>query len=34
MIFTETTIPGAFVIDVKKIQDDRGFFGRAFCRTV
>ncbi len=32
MIFTETRIPGAFVIDVKRIEDERGFFGRAFCQ--
>lgn len=31
MIFTETTLAGAFVIDVKKHEDSRGFFGRAWC---
>jgi dTDP-4-dehydrorhamnose 3,5-epimerase len=31
MIFTETLIPGAFLIDLEKRGDDRGFFARAFC---
>ena len=31
MIFTETKLKGAFVIDVKKLEDARGFFGRAWC---
>ena len=31
MIFTETAIPGAFVIELEKRGDDRGFFARAFC---
>ena len=32
MIFTETKLEGAFIIDLKKIEDGRGFFARAFCR--
>jgi dTDP-4-dehydrorhamnose 3,5-epimerase len=32
MIFTETNLPGAYVIDLKKMQDQRGFFGRAWCQ--
>lgn len=32
MIFTETKLPGAFIVDVERRRDDRGFFGRAFCR--
>lgn len=32
MIFTETKLSGAFLVEVKKIEDDRGFFGRAWCR--
>jgi dTDP-4-dehydrorhamnose 3,5-epimerase len=32
MIFKETSITGAFIVDVKRIGDDRGFFGRVFCR--
>jgi dTDP-4-dehydrorhamnose 3,5-epimerase len=31
MIFTETKLKGAFIIDVKKIEDSRGFFGRSWC---
>ena len=33
MIFTETPIPGAFVIELEKRGDDRGFFARAFCEN-
>ena len=32
MIFTETKLKGAFVIEIKKIGDDRGFFGRSWCK--
>jgi len=32
MIFAATKIPGAFVIDLEKIEDDRGFFARSYCR--
>ena len=32
MQFTATPLPGVFVIDLKKITDDRGFFARAWCR--
>lgn len=32
MIFKTTDINGAFVVDVEKIGDERGFFGRVFCR--
>lgn len=31
MIFTETPLPGAYVIDLEKRGDERGFFARAFC---
>ena len=31
MIFTETTIPGAFVIDPERLVDERGFFARTWC---
>lgn len=31
MIFTPTKLAGAFIIDLKKIEDDRGFFARTFC---
>ena len=32
MIFAETRLKGIFVIELKKIEDDRGFFARAWCR--
>ncbi len=32
MIFTETPIAGAFLIDIEPRGDERGFFARAFCR--
>ena len=32
MIFKETPIKGAYLVDIKRIADDRGFFGRAFCQ--
>jgi dTDP-4-dehydrorhamnose 3,5-epimerase len=32
MIFSETTIPGAFIIEVQTHGDERGFFGRWWCR--
>jgi dTDP-4-dehydrorhamnose 3,5-epimerase len=31
MIFTETPVAGAYLIDLEKRGDDRGFFARAFC---
>jgi dTDP-4-dehydrorhamnose 3,5-epimerase len=31
MKFTETPLPGAFVIELEKRGDDRGFFARFFC---
>jgi dTDP-4-dehydrorhamnose 3,5-epimerase len=32
MIFTETKLPGAYIIDVDRKEDSRGFFARAFCQ--
>ncbi len=32
MIFTETLLKGAFLIDPEKIKDTRGFFARTWCR--
>jgi dTDP-4-dehydrorhamnose 3,5-epimerase len=32
MIFTETTLKGAFVLDLEPREDNRGFFARMFCR--
>jgi len=31
MIFTETSLQGAFIIDIEQRQDSRGFFARTFC---
>jgi dTDP-4-dehydrorhamnose 3,5-epimerase len=31
MIFTETPLKGAYLIDLEKRGDERGFFARAFC---
>ena len=31
MIFKETPLKGAFEIEVQKIEDERGFFGRVWC---
>jgi dTDP-4-dehydrorhamnose 3,5-epimerase len=32
MIFNKGKIEGAYVIDIEKLGDERGFFGRAFCQ--
>jgi len=32
MNFTETKLSGAFVIELQRTEDSRGFFARAFCR--
>jgi dTDP-4-dehydrorhamnose 3,5-epimerase len=32
MIFTETKLKGAFIIDLERREDDRGSFARAFCQ--
>jgi dTDP-4-dehydrorhamnose 3,5-epimerase len=32
MRFTETKIPGAYVIDVERREDHRGFFARTWCK--
>lgn len=32
MIFTPTLLPGAFVIDMERREDARGFFARTWCR--
>ena len=31
MIFTETRLSGAFIVDLEPIEDDRGCFARTFC---
>ena len=33
MIFTETKLSGAFIIDLERREDERGFFARAFCQN-
>lgn len=33
MIFHETTLPGAYVIEPERINDHRGFFARIWCRN-
>ena len=32
MIFTETTLKGAYLIDPERVEDDRGFFARSWCQ--
>ena len=32
MIFTETKLAGAFILDVDRQKDNRGFFARVFCQ--
>jgi len=30
--FTETALPGAYIIDIEPIEDERGFFARSWCQ--
>jgi dTDP-4-dehydrorhamnose 3,5-epimerase len=32
MIFIETKLKGAFIIELERREDERGFFARAFCQ--
>lgn len=32
MIFTETELEGAWIIDIHRLEDERGFFARTFCQ--
>jgi dTDP-4-dehydrorhamnose 3,5-epimerase len=32
MIFRETKLQGVFIVELQRIEDERGFFGRFFCR--
>jgi dTDP-4-dehydrorhamnose 3,5-epimerase len=32
MKFTETKLNGAFIVDIEKRTDDRGFFARSWCQ--
>jgi dTDP-4-dehydrorhamnose 3,5-epimerase len=31
MVFTETRLKGAFLLDLERKEDERGFFARTFC---
>ena len=33
MIFTETRLKDAFLIQIEKREDERGYFGRTYCRN-
>ena len=32
MTFAEAALPGAWIIDLQRIEDERGFFARGWCR--
>lgn len=32
MIFTETKLKGAYIVEIKPLEDERGFFARSFCQ--
>ena len=32
MTFTETRLRGAYVIELERREDERGYFARAFCQ--
>ncbi|GIK57630.1 MAG: dTDP-4-dehydrorhamnose 3,5-epimerase [Chloroflexota bacterium] len=32
MIFQETPLAGAYVIDIQRLEDERGFFARTWCQ--
>jgi dTDP-4-dehydrorhamnose 3,5-epimerase len=32
VIFTETKLKGAYIIELEPIEDERGFFARSFCQ--
>ena len=32
MIFRETKLKGAYIVDIERREDDRGFFARTWCR--
>ena len=32
MQFTETKLKGAFILDIERREDSRGFFARTFCQ--
>jgi dTDP-4-dehydrorhamnose 3,5-epimerase len=33
MIFTETKLAGAFILDLERREDNRGYFARTFCQN-
>lgn len=33
MRFTETELAGAYIVDIERHEDERGFFARTFCAT-
>jgi dTDP-4-dehydrorhamnose 3,5-epimerase len=33
MLFLETEIKGVFILEIKKLEDERGFFGRSWCKN-
>ncbi|MCL0096325.1 dTDP-4-dehydrorhamnose 3,5-epimerase family protein [Thermodesulfovibrionales bacterium] len=32
MIFKETKLKGAYIIELEPVEDERGFFARSFCQ--
>jgi dTDP-4-dehydrorhamnose 3,5-epimerase len=32
LIFSETSLPGVFVVDIEPANDERGFFARSWCK--
>ena len=32
MIFAKTEVDGAYLVDLERLEDDRGFFARSWCR--
>jgi dTDP-4-dehydrorhamnose 3,5-epimerase len=33
MIFRETPLPGAWILEPERFEDERGFFARTYCRS-
>jgi dTDP-4-dehydrorhamnose 3,5-epimerase len=33
MLFTETKLAGAYILDLERREDERGYFARAFCQN-
>lgn len=33
MIISETPLKGAYLVDIQKLGDERGFFGRSWCKN-